>query len=170
LRDSTITNEEKDKIKALLLKPFNPYIRRHSALTEKSTKLKMHTLNQHAGWTTGSAMAQKYLHYFGSESSDSLLEAYGIVTKDNVPINTLNPVTCPNCGEGNTQDSKFCSKCRMVLSYDAYTESVESQEQKQSEIDSMREELAEFKESQQEILDLLKDPRKLLSLINEEEV
>jgi hypothetical protein len=26
-------------------KPFNPYIRRHSALTEKSTKLKSSTLN-----------------------------------------------------------------------------------------------------------------------------
>ena len=30
--------------------------------------------------------------------------------------------------EGNRVDSKFCVKCRMVLSYDAYTETVEEKE------------------------------------------
>ena len=40
LEDPTVSNEDKEKIKNLLAKPFNPYIRRHSALTEKSTKLK----------------------------------------------------------------------------------------------------------------------------------
>jgi hypothetical protein len=57
--DKTIPNEDKEKIKGLLVKPFNPYIRRHIALTEKSTKLKSSTLNQHAGWTANSNMAQK---------------------------------------------------------------------------------------------------------------
>jgi hypothetical protein len=89
---------------------------RHSALTEKS-KLKSNTLNQHAGWSMNSNMAQKYIHYFGNESSESLLEAYGIVTKNNVPIDTLNPKICPNCNEGNTADSKFCSKCKMTASF-----------------------------------------------------
>jgi hypothetical protein len=31
-----------------------------------------------------SNMAQKYIHYFGNESSESLLEAYGIVEKGGV--------------------------------------------------------------------------------------
>jgi integrase/recombinase XerD len=139
LVDPTIPNEDKEKIKSLLLKPFNPYVRRHSALTEKSTKLKLHTLNQHAGWTTNSNMAQTYLHYFGNESSDSLLEAYGVVTKDNVSLNTLNPKTCPNCNEGNTQDAKFCAKCRMVLTYDAYSETLEKQQEKDSEVKILQE-------------------------------
>jgi integrase/recombinase XerD len=139
MADPTIPNEDKEKIKNLLSKPFNPYIRRHSALTEKSTKLKLHTLNQHAGWTTNSNMASVYLHYFGSESSDSILEAYGIVTNDNIPINTLNPKTCPNCNEGNTQDSKFCAKCRMVLTYDAYSETLEKQQEKESEVQGLQE-------------------------------
>jgi len=65
LADPTVSNEDKEKIKGLLLKPFNPYIRRHSALTEKSTKLKSNILNQHAGWSMNSNMAQKYIHYFG---------------------------------------------------------------------------------------------------------
>src|SRR5437016_2813233 len=92
--DSTVSSEDKEKVKSLLSKPFNPYIRRHSALTEKSVKLKSSTLNQHAGWSMNSNMAQKYIHYFGNESSESLLEAYGIVTKDNIPIDRLNPKIC----------------------------------------------------------------------------
>lgn len=45
-------------------------------------------------------------------------------------INKLQPVTCPNCGEANKIDSKFCSKCRMILSYDAYEETVNEQVKK----------------------------------------
>src|SRR5207245_10095475 len=108
LEDPIVSNEDKEKIKNLLAKPFNPYIRRHSALTEKSTKLKSNTLNQHAGWSMNSNMAHKYIHYFGNESSESLLEAYGIATKTNIPIYSLNLKQCPNCNEGNTQDGKFC--------------------------------------------------------------
>lgn len=77
-----VPREDKRRIKELLTKPWNPYIRRHSALTEKSTILKEHVLRQYAGWSGRSQMPQKYLHYFGNESSESLLEAYGIVTKD----------------------------------------------------------------------------------------
>jgi integrase/recombinase XerD len=161
LTDPTVPNEDKEKIKDLLAKPFNPYIRRHSALTEKSTKLKLHTLNQHAGWSTNSNMAQKYIHYFGNESSESLLEAYGIVTRDNIPINTLNPKLCPNCNEGNTQDAKFCSKCKMVMSLEGYQEALESEKQKEDEIKLMKEQMAAMQEAQNEILDLLKDPIKL---------
>jgi integrase len=74
--------EDKQKIRELLKKPWNPYIRRHSALTEKSTILKEHVLRQHAGWSIGSQMPQKYLHYFGNESSEGILQAYGILPKD----------------------------------------------------------------------------------------
>ena len=73
--------EDKQKIRELLKKPWNPYIRMHSSSTEKSTILKEHTLRQFAGWSPGSNMHLKYLHYFGNESNDSILKAYGIVTK-----------------------------------------------------------------------------------------
>ena len=36
LKDPLIPVEDKAKIEELLKKPWNPYIRRHSALTEKS--------------------------------------------------------------------------------------------------------------------------------------
>ena len=58
---------------------------------------------------------KKYLHYFGNESSESLLEAYGIVTKDQQLADALKPKQYPNCNEPNKPDSKFCAKCRMYL-------------------------------------------------------
>jgi hypothetical protein len=145
--------EDREKIRGLLDKPFNPYIRRHSALTEKSTKLKSSTLNQHAGWTANSGMAQKYIHYFGNESSESLLEAYGIVTKNNSPTDTLSPKICPNCNEGNTQDAKFCSKCKMIMSYEGYQEALESQKQKEDEITELKKRQERFELLIQSLID-----------------
>lgn len=64
---------------------------------------------------------------FGNESSESLLEAYGIIPKDQ-QIEQLKPKQCPNCMEPNKPDSKFCAKCRMVLTYDAYSETIEEKQ------------------------------------------
>jgi integrase/recombinase XerD len=137
LDNPSVPPEDKQKIKELLKKPWNPYVRRHSALTEKSTILPEHILRQYAGWSIGSQMPQKYLHYFGNESSESLLEAYGIVPK-NQQIDQLKPKQCPNCMESNKPDSKFCARCRMVLTYDAYSETIEEKQQKESEVKELK--------------------------------
>jgi hypothetical protein len=148
LQDPIIPNEDKDKIRVLLQKPWNPYVRRHSALTEKSVKLKSHTLSQHAGWSMNSNMAQKYIHYFGNESSESLLEAYGITTNTNVQqqIDRLNPKICSNCNEGNTADSKFCSKCKMIMSFEGYQEVLDNQKQKEDELNVIKDQQTQTNE------------------------
>jgi integrase len=115
LESPNVVPADKSKIKELLKKPWNPYILRHSSLTEKSKILKEHILRQHAGWLIGSQMPQKYLHYYGNESNTPLLEAYGIVNKNQKLSEVLKPKQCPNCSEQNKPDSKLCAKCRMVL-------------------------------------------------------
>jgi hypothetical protein len=166
LESPDVTPEDKQKIKELLKKPWNPYIRRHSALTEKSTKLKLHTLNQHAGWSINSPMAQKYIHYFGNESSESLLEAYGIVTKDDQKLSSsiLKPKQCPNCNEPNKPDSKFCAKCRMVLTYDAYNETLE----KQQEVADLKKELEGTRAAIQGIADIKRELNNLRDIVMKE--
>ena len=162
--------EDKEKISSLLQKPWNPYVRRHSSLTEKSRILKFHTFHQHAGWTPGSQMHLRYTHYFGNESSEELLESYGVETKNNKGKDKnalLRPKQCPNCNEPNKPDSKFCAKCRMVLTYDAYNETVEEKEDKGKEIDKMKEQMRLMQESQTEILALLKDPEKLSEILKQ---
>jgi hypothetical protein len=142
LKDPKVPEEDKEKISTLLQKPFNPYIRRHSSLTEKSKILKFHTFHQHAGWTPGSQMHLKYTHYFGNESSEELLESYGIETKLKKKDNEiLRPRICPNCNESNIPNSKFCAKCRMVLTYDAYNETLESEKGKDDKLTLMEKRL-----------------------------
>jgi integrase/recombinase XerD len=145
LESPEVLPEDRPKIKELLKKPWNPYVRRHSALTEKSTILKEHVLRQHAGWTPGSQMHLKYLHYYGNESNESLLEAYGLVDHG-IQIDQLKPKQCPNCNEPNKIDSKFCAKCRMVMSYDAYNETLKQQEQQKLDMDRLEEGLKEIAE------------------------
>ena len=86
------------------------------------------------------ACHQKYLHYFGNEASESLLEAYGIITKDQKQSDALRPKQCPNCNERNKPDGKFCAKCRMVLTYDAYNETLEKEQEKETEVQKLKEE------------------------------
>jgi hypothetical protein len=88
-------------------------------------------------------MHLKYLHYFGNESSESLLEAYGLVDHG-IQIDQLRPKQCPNCSEPNKPDSKFCNKCRMVLTYDAYAESLEKQKEDLSRFDKMQKQIEEL--------------------------
>jgi hypothetical protein len=107
-------------------------------LTHKSQILKESTLREHAGWTMSSKMPSVYLHYFGTESSNSLLEAYGIMKDSEKQINILKPKQCPNCNEPNKLDSKFCAKCRMVLTYDAYSETIEEKQVKDKEVENLK--------------------------------
>ncbi|MFL6423909.1 MAG: hypothetical protein ACJ71R_09995 [Nitrososphaeraceae archaeon] len=152
LDNPNIPPEDKQRISELLKKPWNPYIRRHSSLTEKSGILKEHHLRQFAGWSPGSNMHLKYLHYFGNESNDTILEAYGIVTKDQSQTNVLKPKQCPNCNESNKPDSKFCANCRMVLTYDAYSETLESEKQKQYKLAVMEQQLSSMQSQIQTLI------------------
>ena len=129
LKDDAIPVNYKSYIKNLLTKPWNLYIFRHSALTQKSKILKEHTLRDHAGWSITSKMPQTYIHYFGTESSNSLLEAYGVINSDDSDqVNKiLKPKYCPNCNESNKPEAKICHSCKMILSYESYKETLESE-------------------------------------------
>jgi integrase len=136
LQDTNVPTADKEIIKDLLKKPWNPYIQRHNSMTEKSKILRESHLRLHAGWTPNSKMPQIYLHYFGNESSESLLEAAGIITKDK-KVDPLRPIQCPNCSESNKHDSRFCAKCRMILTYDAYNETLQGQKEKDKQIQDL---------------------------------
>ncbi len=122
-------------------------------MTEKSSFLKEHILRQHAGWSPRSQMHLKYLHYFGNESSESILQEYGILPKNNRETDLLKPKQCPNCNEPNKPDSKFCAKCRMVLTYDAYNETIEDRQTKDKQIESLVKNQEKFEQLIQSLID-----------------
>jgi len=164
LDDDNIPKTDKDQLSKLLKKPFNPYILRHSALTHKARFLKEHVLRQHAGWTMNSKMPQIYIHWFGNESSNTLLQLYGITKEEKSP-EKLNPKACPHCQEPNKPDSMFCSKCRMILTYNEYLETLEKQKEKEDEMEAMKKELSIVRQGQNEFFELVKPYRKLLEIL-----
>jgi integrase len=138
LEDPAVPDADKAYMKNMLTKPWNPYIQRHSALTAKSQILKESMLRDHAGWTMTSKMPNVYLHYFGNESSKLLLEAFGVEQHTQRQLSALKTKPCPNCSTPNKMESKFCAKCRMVLSYDAYSEAIEEKEEKDEEVNLLK--------------------------------
>jgi integrase len=129
LEDFGIPPDDRDKIKDLLRKPFNPYLRRHTGITEKARQIPEHSLRLYSGWTKSSKMPEIYTHELGDEVSNQILELEGITTRSKEQACILRPKQCPNCNEPNKIDSRFCAKCKMILSYDAYADTVEEKQQ-----------------------------------------
>lgn len=154
LDDNTIPDHDKSIIRNMLTKPWNLYVYRHSALTEKSLILPDSALKDHAGWSMGSKMTQVYIH-LSSQSSKVLLQKNGILDSDQAgDSDYLRPKQCPNCNEVNKQDSKFCMKCRMVLTYDSYSEVRNEDKQK---IHKLEDDMALLKEGMNKIFLLIQN-------------
>jgi integrase len=141
LKNLTMPTEDKEAIDRLLKKRWNLYIFRHSALTHKSQILKEATLRDHAGWSMNSKMPSVYLHYFGTESCNSLLEASGIIKKESNQVSHLISSLCPGCREPNKSSTRFCVRCKMVLRYDSFCDTLEKEQQKEYEIKTLRDKL-----------------------------
>jgi hypothetical protein len=101
--------------------------------------LKEATLRVFSGWTADSDMPRRYTHLFENAACEDILEAYGLLDKGIQLQQQLRSKQCPNCNEPNKPDSKFCAKCKMILSYDAYSETLEDLKKKDLEVQSLRE-------------------------------
>jgi integrase len=165
LKDETIPDFEKALIKNMLTKPWNLYVIRHSALTEKSQFLTEAVLRSHAGWTMSSKMPQVYIH-LNNEPSKILLQKRGIIRTEDKETQSLQSKQCPNCFEPNKPDGKFCIKCRMVLTYDSYNKTLEEKVKQENRINQLEMEFQQIKQGQQELLELLKHPEQLMRIAN----
>ena len=56
----------------------------------------------------------------------------------------------------------------MVLTYDAYTETIEEKHHKDNEIQSLKKQMASISEAQKEFQQLLNNPKKLLAVLKKE--
>lgn len=155
LDSPTVPQEDKTRIKLLLGKPWNPYIRRHSGLTEKASNPEIAViLENYAGWVPGSNMKERYIHLLSNQASNSILQAYGVIPKEPNELK-LRVKQCPQCNEPNTPDSKFCAKCRMVLRYDGYQESVEKQRENENKLAVMEERFNSMQSQMQSLITAL---------------
>jgi hypothetical protein len=65
---------------------------------------------------------------FGDESFAALLEVDGIAPTDSKKNkDTLKVKQCPNCNS-QRPDARFCAKCKIVMTYNAFNETIEEDE------------------------------------------
>jgi integrase len=153
LSSENVPEDDKKKIRHLLKKRWNPYVHRHSAITEKSSIISSDVkLRQFAGWTPRSNMHHKYVHFRGNESQDDLLKAKGIIKADKHSVSILQSKTCPHCREPNKLDAIFCFKCHFIMSFEAYQKGMEEREKKDREISELREQIEEIRYLYQDLI------------------
>lgn len=161
LEDPLVPEEDKRKIHDLLKKPWNPYIRRHTAATEISKFLKDSVLiDQYMGWSHSGNTRQKYQHYYNDDAFDAMLTVMdGLKPTALRPsgTNLLKPRLCPNCSETNKPESRFCSKCKFVLTFDAFNETVKESEKTKQDIQFMRQQFKEMARDQEESMQWLRE-------------
>ncbi|MEO9294053.1 MAG: zinc ribbon domain-containing protein [Nitrososphaera sp.] len=147
LERADVPPEDKEIIRGMLQKPWNPYIRRHTSLTEKAKILNEYTMRLHAGWSKKSDMVKVYTHELGGESSRAILSAYSIM-KDEVQLkkDMLEPKYCPNCKEPNKPDARFCviQGCGHPLTFEVVKELQEREQQKAKEAEETKAKVEEI--------------------------
>jgi len=100
--------------KAELNKDVWPYLFRHTALTSMAKVFTEARLEQFAGWTHGSKMTGRYVHFSARDLEDAILELHGLktISKDEGVIKLLE---CPRCGHKNPAGKVHCGSCKLVI-------------------------------------------------------
>jgi hypothetical protein len=78
-------------------------------------------------------------------------EAYGMITKDKQISEVLRPKLCPNCNESKNEIVSFV----LSAAYDAYSETLESEKQKEDKLSNMEEYFAELKNEMDELKQMM---------------
>jgi site-specific recombinase XerD len=118
--------------RAGIKKRVHPHLFRHSRATHLAKHLTEAQMKEHFGWVQSSEMAGIYVHLSGRDVDDALLKTYGLRRPDDEKqADLLKPRFCPRCNESNAADSRFCSKCSLVLDM---KEAIELEEKRRAAI------------------------------------
>jgi integrase/recombinase XerD len=179
LQDPLVPEEDKRHIRDLLKKRWNPHNRRHTAGTEISKAIKDPVLvNQYMGWSQKGNTRLKYQHYFADDAFEAMITVVDGLTLPDSKIDKdgkkkrspLKPKQCPNCDETNKTESKFCVKCKFVLSFDAFNEALEEKDKSARDLAKAKTDIEQMKtaiEKHDNKVSLLLD---LLKTVNNNEV
>jgi len=116
--DSNVTLRNiliKAKNRAKLKKRIYPHLFRHSRATHLATDFTEQELKIIFGWTGGSKMPATYVHLSGADIDKKMLEKRGLLKRDVMTSEPLQPRTCPSCEKMNPISAKFCVECGMAL-------------------------------------------------------
>lgn len=100
--------------KAGLKKDVWPYLYRHSTLTAMAKVFTEAKLEQFAGWTYGSKMTRRYVHFSARDLEDAVLELHGL-RQPQRDEGLAKLVECPRCGNKNPFGNVRCGFCGYIL-------------------------------------------------------
>lgn len=147
-------------------KRINPYIFRHTRLTQLSKTFTEAQLSAFAGWMQGSVMASSYVHLSGRDVDAALLKAHGLSNIEDKPIGNI-PSKCVRCGTWCEAEAEMCGKCGMALTLEAAMKRDEEIQRKQKKNDELHElyhqdhvKLMQFETAMPKILDKIESLEK----------
>ncbi|MDR1992975.1 MAG: tyrosine-type recombinase/integrase [Nitrososphaerota archaeon] len=114
--------------KAGLNKTTWPYLYRHTSLTSMAKVFTESRLEQFAGWTHGSKMTGRYVHFSARDLEDAILELHGLKTASK-DAGVVGLVECPRCGSKNPIGKVRCPSCGMVIDKEAVLRLEDTQRQ-----------------------------------------
>ena len=91
-----------------------PYLYRHSSLTSMAKVFTESRLEQFAGWTYGSKMTRRYVHFSARDLEDAMLELHGLKTSSKAE-SLAKLVECPRCSSKNPFGDMRCGVCGLIL-------------------------------------------------------
>jgi hypothetical protein len=100
-------------------KPVTPTnFRKSSASYLASQGVSQAHLEDHHGWTRGSAIAARYIAVFDDANEREIARAHGLDVEDDEP-DSAGPIVCPRCEQKTPRTEDACVWCDRVLSQEA---------------------------------------------------
>lgn len=121
--------------KAGLKKDIWPYLYRHSTLTAMAKVFTEAKLEQFAGWTYGSKMTRRYVHFSARDLEDAVLELHGLKQPQRGD-GMAKLIECPRCRNKNPFGNVRCSFCGFILDRRLAEETEQKTAEKDMEIQS----------------------------------
>jgi integrase len=126
--------------KAGIKKAIWPYLYRHTSLTAMAKVFTECRLEQFAGWTYGSKMTRRYVHFSARDLEDAVLELHGLkaASKDKGLVNLID---CPRCGSKEPLGNVRCTTCGMVIDKETVLQMEETRHTKEEILEKKNAEL-----------------------------
>jgi integrase len=110
-------------------------MRKSSASYLASQNVNQAHLEDHHGWTRGSAVASRYVTVFAEANDREIAKAHGVAIEESAEPDPTAPVDCPRCKRDTPRGKPACIWCGQALSH---TAAEEMEEQRAAARESVR--------------------------------
>jgi len=117
-----------------------PYLYRHTSLTAMAKVFTESRLEQFAGWTYGSKMTRRYVHFSARDLEDAMLELHGLKMPSKAE-GLAKLIECPRCNSKNPFGDTRCTTCGMILDKETALKFEATERQKEGKLQEQNLEL-----------------------------